>query len=262
MVLGRNKRLKFINGIHHGSHLDTVCLSQRRGLELINDAVIGKYPQRAVKFEKKKLFGGQALSYEVVDVPLAEGLVIRVVKRDMEPVTAFPVLEGVRVRFQVEEVLEWKKWPEADVSGAVVNEHSPAVAFYAADYIERKEAYVNSEKLDVKLAFLAYTGTAEELKRETAKLPTGEDVVIDLNEAEILLPASISIQGAFIDDYVMTAHVLDFREVSTPCGDGYVLLISNEPLGKVRAFVLKKNLKGEIEKGASMMLAGWLQGTL
>ncbi|AHL22234.1 hypothetical protein [Thermococcus nautili] len=262
MVLGGRKKLKFINGIHHGSHLDTVCTSQRVGLNLIEDAVLGKYPARSVEFEKKKLLGKEKLSYEVVDVPLARGLVLRVVKRDMEPVTAFPVLEGVTVEFEVEEVLEWKKWPEANVSGAVLNEYSPAVTFYATDYIERKKAYLNSEKLNVKLAFLVYTGTAEELKRETTKLPDGKEVVIDLNEAEILLPAAVSVQGAFIDDYVMTAHVLELEEVETPCGAGYMMLLSNEPIGKVRAFALKENLEGEIEKGASLKLAGWLQGGL
>ncbi|WP_297073949.1 hypothetical protein [Thermococcus sp.] len=176
--------------------------------------------------------------------------------------TAFPVLKGTEVEFAVENVLEWRKWPEADVSEIVLNEHSPAVVFYAMDYIERKEAYLNSEKLHVKLAFFAYTGAAEELKQETAKLPDGKDVVIDLNEAEILLPASVSVQGAFIDDYVMTVHVLELEEVETPCGDGYVMLLSNEPIGKLRAFALKENLKGEIEKGTSLKLAGWLQGGL
>jgi len=107
-----------------------------------------------------------------------------------------------------------------------------------------------------------YKGTAEELKRETTKLPDGKEVVIDLNEAEILLPATVNIQGAFIDDYVMTAHILEFEEVSTPCGDDYVMLFSNEPLGKIKAFALKGNLKGEIEKGASLKLVGWLQGGL
>ena len=57
MILDRGKRLKFIDGIHHGSHLDTVCSSQKRGLELIEDAILGKYPIRSVKFEKKKLLG-------------------------------------------------------------------------------------------------------------------------------------------------------------------------------------------------------------
>ncbi len=107
-----------------------------------------------------------------------------------------------------------------------------------------------------------YKKTAEELKRETTKLPDGKEVVIDLNEAEILLPAAVSVQGAFIDDYVMTAHVLELEEVETPCGDGYVMLLSNEPLGKIKAFALKGNLKEEIEKGASLKLVGWLQGGL
>ena len=107
-----------------------------------------------------------------------------------------------------------------------------------------------------------YTGTAEELKRETTKLPDGREVVIDLNEAEILLPVAVSVQGAFINDYVITAHVLELEEVETPCGAGYMMLLSNEPLGKVRAFALKENLKGEIEKGTSLKLVGWLQGGL
>jgi len=134
--------------------------------------------------------------------------------------------------------------------------------FYAADYLERKETYLTSDKLHVKLAFFAYTGSANELKPKKTKLPTREDVVIDLNEAEILLPAAVSIQGAFIDDYVMTAHVLEVNELSAPCGDGYLMLLSNEPLGRVKGFALKENLRGEIEKGVSLKLAGWLQGAL
>ncbi|CAD5244550.1 hypothetical protein [Thermococcus camini] len=262
MVFDRRKKLKFIGGIHHGSHLDTVCSSQKKGLELIEDAILGKYPSRSVKFEKKKLLGKEKLSYEIVDVPLANGLSLRVVKREEEPVTAFPVLEGIETKFEIEEVLEWKKWPEANISGAVLNEYAPGVVFYATDYIERKETYLNSEKLNVRLAFLVYTGTTEELRRETTNLPDGGEVVIDLNEAEILLPATVSVGNAFIDDYVMTAHVLEVDEVSTPCGSGYLMLLSNEPIGKVRAFALKENLSGEIEKGASLKLAGWLQGKL
>ncbi|NJE55490.1 hypothetical protein [Thermococcus sp. 21S9] len=262
MILGRKKKLKFINGIHHGNHLDTICASQRKGLNLIEDAVLGKYPTRSVEFEKKKSLGTKRLAYEVVDVSLADGLSIRVVTRDMEPVTAFPALEGVEVGVEIKEVLEWKKWPEANVSGVVLNEYSPEVTFYATDYMEKKETYLTSENLNVKLAFLAYTGTAEGLQRETTKLPDGKDVIVDLNEAEILLPAKISLQGAFIDDYIMTAHVLELGEVSTPCGDGYVMLLSNEPLGKIRAFVLKENLAGKIKNGSSLTLVGWLQGRL
>ena len=130
MVLGWKKKLKFIEGIHNGSHLDTVCVSQKRGLELIEKAIIGKYPTKSVEFEKKKLLGKGRATYEVVDIPLARGLVLRVVKRETEPVTAFPVLEGTEVGFAVENVLEWRKWPEADVSEAVLNEYSPAVVFY------------------------------------------------------------------------------------------------------------------------------------
>ncbi|EEB74028.1 hypothetical protein [Thermococcus sp. AM4] len=262
MVLGRKKRLKFIDGIPHGTHMDSLCLSQDWGIGLIEAALAGKYPTRKAAFEKKKLIGSRKFEFEIVDVPLARELWLRVVKVDRTPVTAFPVLSGEKVDFEVKEVLEWKEWPEADIAGTVVNEHSPALVFYAADYVENREKYLGSERIRVGLSFFVYSGTAGVIERTTTRLPDGKEVVIDLNEAEILLPAAVSVQGAFIDDYVMTAHVLDLEEVSTPCGGGYIMLLSNEPLGRVRAFALKERLRGEIEKGASLKLVGWLQGGL
>lgn len=262
MVFGKKKKLKFIDGINHGSHLDSVCVSQEVGIKLIEAGLAGKYLGRKVVFEKKKLFGSEKLDFEVVDVPLEGELKLRVVKQGSAPVTAFPVLEGTEVGFEIGEILEWKKWPEANVDGSVINEHSPVVVFYSTDYLENKETYLNSGRLGVKLSFLVYSGTANEIQKKKTELPDGKEVVIDLNKAEILLPASISLQGAFIDDYVMTAHVLEMEEVSTPCGDGYIMLLSNEPLGRIKAFALRENLTGKIEEGTSLKLVGWLQGRL
>lgn len=261
MIFGRRNKSKFIDGIGRGTHLDSVCVSQDSGIKLIEDAMARRYPSRRAVFEKKKFLGSERLDFEVVDVPLAEGLSFRVVKQGHIPVTAFPVLEGVGVEFGIDEVLEWKKWPEADIAGSVINEYSPALVFYATDYVEKKGTYLGSERVRVKLSFFVYPGTSGEMRREKTRLPDGKEVVIDLNEAEILLPASASLR-AFIDDYIMTAHVLEVNEVSTPCGDGYIMLLSNEPIGRIKAFALKERLSGEVEKGASLKLVGWLQGGL
>lgn len=56
---------------------------------------------------------------------------------------ALPVLGGMEVEFEIGEILKWEKWPEANVAGSVINEHSPVVV------LDGKEVVIDLNKVEI-----------------------------------------------------------------------------------------------------------------
>ncbi|CAB50350.1 hypothetical protein [Pyrococcus abyssi] len=257
MIFKPRTKLKFIDGINHGSHFDAFCERAEYALSAIKSIMEEKKP-RYVTFEKRKLFSRKVFELEVYDV---DGLGILVARKlsNVDPLTAYPVIEGSNeIEAEVNEILEWREWPEANVSASL--ETGAFINFFSTDYVFRKQQYLSSSKLTISLALVAYKATTEGFEEKVVGKVDGKDVVLNLEEAELLLPASISVKGAFIDDYIVTGKVLDYREALTPCGIGYLVELKCEPLKRVTLFVHKENLEGNMERGLSVKAFAWLQG--
>ncbi|AEC52749.1 hypothetical protein PNA2_1834 [Pyrococcus sp. NA2] len=255
--------IKLIDGIHHGSHFDAFCGYAEHVLKLIDKALSSGEVKR-VSFKKRLRFlRSKTMELDIYTLKLSEGvkLVVITKKDSMDPITAFPVIEGEIVKGKIEKILEWREYPEANISFTC--ESGANVNFFATDYAMKKNEYLNLNKASVSLSFISYRGsvgfTGEEHKVGEVQ---GTPVVFNWDEAEILFPASISVEGAFIDDYILTGKVEDFKEIEGAFGEGYLIRVKTEPIGKLKVFVLRSNLEGELEKGAPIRLVGWLQGKL
>ncbi|AFN03136.1 hypothetical protein PFDSM3638_01695 [Pyrococcus furiosus DSM 3638] len=255
MFIKKDNKVELIQGIPHGSHLDTVLGYAERLSEILSmkGEQVG-----SVVFEKGRIIK-KKLKLKIYDVPLGV-ITFRVVTDEKNVLlTTYPMLEDlVEVEARILKVLEWKEWPEGDIVCEVSNEYGPQITFFAVDYLMKKDEYVRRENAKVGVGLLLYFLKVGVDARKEVQGPGGENIVIDLSEAEVLLPGTLN--GGFIDDYIFTGHVKEFREVNVLGKDGYLLKISIEPLGLVPAFVLKERVKGEIEKDAAVYGMGWLQG--
>ncbi|MFA4640341.1 hypothetical protein [Pyrococcus kukulkanii] len=183
---------------------------------------------------------------------------MRVVTQNLNLVTGFPVLNGaLEYNFKVKEVLEWKDWPEADISGSVANENNPGVTFFATDYILKKPEYTR-ENLKVWLGMIAYMASTNVSEKHEVGEVDGTPVVLDFSEAELLFPGTFVLEGAFIDDYFITGKITEFKEIE----EGYLVRIKNYPLGEVMVYAKKSAVEGEIEKGKPIKVVDWLQGSI
>ncbi|NJE85828.1 hypothetical protein E3E23_08340 [Thermococcus sp. CX2] len=269
MVLGRRSKLKRIEGITHGSHIDTIYPDPLWVVSWLMRKLNEENPEyRTVKAELKRggLFSRtKTVDVRIYDLPFGDDVLMRtVVMEDPEPhlITAFPVLKAeTSVQFQIEKVFEWTNGLEGNVAGDVLGEVKPSVSFFAVDYVERKADYLKLETAKVRLAFLAYGASVGPLGDDfEVELPDAGPMKMSLEEAELLLPATFG--GAFIDDYTITGKVLRVRPSRTLYGDGYLIRLKNLPLGEIDLFALKEHLKGEVKEGEMLTAIGWLQGGL
>lgn len=266
-------RLKRIDGITHGSHIDTVYPDPAGALNLLMEGIKDNEPRiTTVELNVGKILPRKkTVNVWIYDVPFGDDVFMRSLliedskKKILQFATAFPVLNSkTSVQFGVNEVLEWANGLEANVSGKVIGEEPPYVSFFAVDYIERKTDYLELDTAKAKLAFLAYWAKVGSIGDKISVSPqNGEPIQISLEETELLLPAPFN--GAFIDDYTITGKVLGVRPSRTLYGDGYFIRLKNLPLGEIDLFVLRDHLKGEnkeIKEGEMLTAVGWLQGGL
>ncbi|BAD85493.1 hypothetical protein, conserved [Thermococcus kodakarensis KOD1] len=272
-MVKRVSKLKRIDGITHGSHIDTVYPDPAVALNLLMEGIKDNEPRIAtVELNVGKILPRKkTVNVWIYDVSFGDDVFMRSLliedskKKILQFATAFPVLNSeTSVEFEVNEILEWANRLEANVSGKVIGEETPYVSFFAVDYIERKADYLELDTARAKLAFLAYWAKVGPIGDKISVSPqNGEPVQINLEDAELLLPASF--KGAFMDDYAITGRVLRVKPSRTLYGDGYLIRLKSLPLGEIDLFVLREHLKGEnkeIKEGEMLTAVGWLQGGL
>lgn len=185
---------------------------------------------------------------------LSKNLFCTVIKRDSEILTAYPTLKTEKfIELEVEKILEWKGGFQAYIQGV---SGDALITAFASDYFMRKKDYIDGEVNKASLSMIAYNQKIEPWKGKTAEI---DGKIMDIGDAEILVPLSKVHRYAHPDDYRVHGKILKIEKITILGKIFHLSRIQCYPVNEIDVLCLNENSNGTPEENKMLGVIGWMQ---